>query len=317
MRVEELFMRVPRCVGLYGHIVETYDDVLRYVSLHNGVEDVYVCLYDSNYVIDKVFFDIDSENLRRSHNAFKKLVTRLEEFGIPYIPVFSGRKGFHIYIPIKPWKPPNVETAKAVLRDVQVRLGGDILEVDRHVFGDVRRKVRFPNTLNVNNYCVPLPHDSVDWSLNEIITYSKQPQVIDYDLLPIDIYKLTDVDVIYSYDDEDVINCRYESSPSFKLISKLIRPCLAKHLLVDRDPPHMVRVNLVSELRYLGLTEDQVLSVLRDLNWVDFDESITKYQIHHVYTRKYKPLSCRKLRNYVRCFRCSWFYWYGVVVKPW
>ena len=318
MRAEDLFGRFPRCVGLYGEVVSSWGEMKRYVELHNGVTDVYVCLYDQSLTIDKIFFDLDSPVLQNALFSLRELVKRLEELNLPYIPLFSGRKGFHVYIPVKPWTPPNIETAKAVLRDVQESLAGNIREADKHVFGDVRRKVRFPNTLNNGNYCVPLPPEGVWWPLSKIIDYAKQPHEVDYNLTPVDLLKLSDVEEVSVPARHDLEpEATYTSLPSFRLVARMIRPCVARVLAVDKEPPHMVRVDLVAELRYLGFTEEQVFEVIKGLGWRDFDEKVTRYQIHQIYSRKYRPPSCHKLKDFVRCSRCGWFYWYGTVNKPW
>jgi len=311
------FFRFPRCVGLYGDMASSERELLKYVELNNGLTDVYVCLYDVSYTIDKVFFDIDSHSLDRSFDAVKKLARRLEEYSLPYIPVFSGRKGFHVYIPVKAWTPPNIETAKAVLRDIQKSLAGDIKEADRHVFGDVKRKVRFPNTLNNGCYATPLPLDFTRWTLSDIVGFAKEPHDIEYDVKPTDLLALTEMEILYRDYAEDDVTASYDSMPRFRLVSKLLRPCLAKYLAVEKDPPHMVRLNLVAELRYLGFTEDQVVELIGELGWRDFDERVTRYHVHHIYERKYKPLTCRRLRDFVPCWNCGWFYWWGVYRKPW
>jgi len=320
MRAEDLFKRMPRCVGLYGDIVNTWEELLRYVSVHNGVEDVYVCLYDTSLTIDKIFFDIDSFSLDRAFDAVKKLISRLDDYDLPYIPVFSGKKGFHVYIPIKPWKPPNIETAKAVLRDIQESLAGDIKEADRHVFGDVRRKVRFPNTLNSTNYATPLPPDFTSWSLSQVIDWAKTPKNVEYDVKLVDIETLTDIDVTHYnnyYSSRQAPTSTYNAPISVQSVLRLLRPCVAEVLLKDREPPHMVRVDMVAELMWLGFTEEQIVEFIKMLGWVDFDEKTTRYQVHHIFSRKYRPLSCSKLKDFVRCTKCGWFYWWGVYEKPW
>jgi hypothetical protein len=317
VRVEELFRRMPRCVGLYGDVVDKWEELLRYVSLHSGVEDVYVCLYDTSLTIDKIFFDIDSSSLDNAFDAVKRLLRRLEELDLPYIPVFSGKKGFHIYIPVKPWKPSNIETAKAVLRDVQESLAGDIREADKHVFGDVRRKVRFPNTLNNSNYATPLPSHFTSWSLSQVIDWSKKPRDVDYDAKPIDLEVLTDVDVHYYDHNSHQLASTYTAPVSAVSVLRLLRPCVAEALLSDKEPPHMLRVEMVSELMWLGFTEEQVVGFIKTLGWSDFDEKVTRYQVHNIFSRMYKPLTCSKLRDFVRCRGCGWFYWWGVYDKPW
>jgi len=172
LRVEDLFARFPRDVfdfvngKGFRRPIYTPDELKKFVELLNGVKPVYVSLYDHSFVIDKVFFDFDSEtDLSLAFEDVKAFVKRLEDHNYQYISLFSGRKGFHVYVLMKPWHPPNTETAKAVLRDVQHSLAGDLATCDRNVFGDVKRLVRYPNTLNKSCYCVPLPRDFVDLSI--------------------------------------------------------------------------------------------------------------------------------------------------------
>jgi len=320
MKAKELFNRFPRCVGLYGDLVYNEKELERYVNVSNGIRDTYVCLYDVNYVIDKIFLDVDSYFLDRSFDAVKTIVKRLESMDLPYIPVFSGKKGFHIYIPTKPWIPPNIETAKAVLRDVQESLAGDIKEADKHVFGDVKRKVRYPNTLNSNSYATPLPHDFVSWNISKIIDYSKEPHDLDYDVKPVDLLRLTDIEITFrEYENKDVLSS-YDAPVSVYSVLRLLRPCVSEILLNNKDPPHAIRFDLVAELRFLGFSEEQVVEFIKMLSWEDFDEKTTRYQVHQIYRRGYMPLSCKRLQDYVdhkRCLKCNYFYWWGVYKKPW
>jgi len=320
MKVNDLFRKFPRCVGLYGDLVYSEEELNRYVEVSNGVRDTYVCLYDTKCIIDKIFLDIDSYFLDKSFEAVKKIVKRLESMNIPYIPVFSGKKGFHIYIPTTDWVPPNIETAKVVLRDVQESIAGDVKEVDKHVFGDVKRKVRYPNTLNGNNYATPLPLDFTSMSLSDIVDYAKTPHDITYDVKPINLLKLTDVELNFrEYEDVDV-QSKYDAPVSVLSVLRLLRPCVADVLLKDKEPPHLLRVDLVAELRFLGFTEEQVVNFIRLLGWQDFDEKITRYQVSQIFRRGYLPLTCRRLQDFVehrKCLGCNYFYWWGVYKKPW
>lgn len=315
MTYRNLFNRFPREFGRGRTTVNSYDELVRRIELHNGLRDVFVSLYDTNFVIDKIFFDIDSKNLNRAFFDTRILIGRIEKCGYPYIPVFSGRKGFHIYIPIMPWKAPNLETAKTILRDIQEKLAGDIESADKHVFGDIRRLVRYPNTLNGNNYCVPLPHDFVYWDVEKIVEYSKTRHDIEYefDVLP-SIEAMTDLD-LRDYDTNRSFKTifRYDLPGRFRLASRLLRPCVAQLLAVDRDPPHEIRMDLVAELMWLGWSEEKILEVIRDLNWIDFDPNITMYQIKQIFRKRYLPLSCKRIRYFTKCMDCGWWYWWGSV----
>jgi DNA primase large subunit len=86
-------------------------------------------------------------------------------------------------------------------------------------------------------------------------------------------------------------------------------------LVEDRDPPHMVRIDFVSELMFLGFNQEQVFHVIRELKWSDFNVKTTRTQIKQIYERKYLPPSCLKLKDFVSCSSCGWFYFWGDVLN--
>jgi hypothetical protein len=314
VRAEDLFNRFPREVDYPRKVVYNANELKRFVELTNGIKAVYVALYDVTYTIDKVFFDFDSTDLRLAFDDVKTFIKRLEQFNYPFIPVFSGRKGFHIYVLMRPWTPPNVETAKAVLRDIQHSLAGDLVTCDRQVFGDIKRLARYPNTLNKSNYCVPLPYEFTNWSVGQIIDYAKSPKSIDYDITnvpSIDAF----IDNIHEYTDEPgelrPLHDPVDMPPSLQLVKPLIRPCVFEAVTTDPEPPHIVRVALVTELMYYGWSKESVHELIRRLRWRDYDNKVTKYQIDQIYRKKYLPPSCHKLRHFVRCTNCGWIYFYN------
>ena len=315
MRVEDLFNKFPREVGYPRRIVNNVCELKKYVELNNGIRGVYVSLYDLTYTIDKFFFDFDSVDLNQAFEDVKLFINRLEEYNYPYIPVFSGRKGFHVYVLVKPWTPVNIETARAVLRDVQYKLAGGIATVDRHVFGDVKRLTRYPNTLNKSNYCVPLPHDFVKWTLRGVIDYAKEPRVVEYDVkvIPgIDAY-IDNIDNI-NYGEEEKVSPLHDPvdfPPSLLLVKPLLRPCVFEAITTDQDPPHIVRMTMVCELMYYGWSKKSIHELIKKLKWRDYDSKKTQYQINHIFKRSYLPPSCYKLKHFVKCTNCGWFYFYN------
>jgi hypothetical protein len=314
MKVMELFDKFPREVDLKRKIVYNLSHFLNYIQLNNGIKGVYTSLYDLNLHIDKIFFDIDNQDLQKAKEDTILLIKRLNEYKLPYIVLFSGKKGFHVYIPTKSWQAPNLETARYVLKRIQYTLSNGIKSVDRHVIGDVRRLVRIPNTLNKNNYCVPLPDTFIYWSISKIIDYAKSPHDINYEIKPVDVRQLVDFDFDYIQYNIDIdLPKQWNLPSSFKLVIPLIRPCLAQKLIEDRDPPHMVRLALVCELMWLGFSQEQIYHIIRELNWSDFNPKITRYHIKHIFEHKYLPPSCEKLKQYTNCKNCNWFYFWDKV----
>jgi hypothetical protein len=315
MRAEELFSRFPRDVDYPRKVVSSHAELRRFVELTNGLRPVYVALYDSSFTIDKAFFDFDSElDLASAFEDVKAFIKRLEEHGYPYIPLFSGRKGFHVYVLMKPWAPPNLETAKAVLRDIQQNLAGDLVTCDRQVFGDVKRLVRYPNTLNKTCYCVPLPRDFVGWSLHQIIDYAKSPHEVEYDVscLPgVEAF----VDDVHEYNSSSArlspLHGAVDMPPSLQLVKPLLRPCVFEAITTDPDPPHALRVALVSELMFYGWSKESILELIRRLRWSDYDSKKTKYQVEQIMRRGYLPPSCYRLKPLVKCTECGWVYFYN------
>jgi len=252
-----------------------------------GSDQYIVSLYDLSLTIDKVFFDFDSTSLQHVFDEVKLFIKKLNDYNLQYIPVFSGQKGFHIYVLMKPWRPPNTETARAVLRDIQVKLAGSFTTADRHVFGDVRRLVRFPNTLNKTNYCVPLPYDFTSWTIEEIIRYAKEPHNIDYNIRDIPGIEAF-IDEVHDYIGEDTgkltpLHDFYDMPPRLHLIKELIRPCVFEAVTTDPEPPHIVRMALVTELMYYGWSRDSIYELIKSLKWRDFDPKTTKYQIDQIF----------------------------------
>ncbi|MCW1309281.1 MAG: hypothetical protein QXP04_01165, partial [Candidatus Nanoarchaeia archaeon] len=265
-----LFLFFPLEVGKRRKVVYNKHELLNEVRLLNGIDDVFVSLY-SGLNINKIFFDFDSKNLEEAFADVRSFVQKLNSINLPYIPIFSGRKGFHIYIPLKNWVAPNEETAKAFLREVQERLAGEYTTFDRHVAGDVRRLVRFPNTLNGNCYATPLPYDFVKWDISEIIDYAKSPHEIEYNI-PI----LPEVFQFFNLEKRESSRIRLSNERRIRCVlevrhlKELIRPCIFEEV-IGQNPPHMVRFDMVTELKELGYDIETIVNLCSSLGWIDFD----------------------------------------------
>ena len=81
-------------------------------------------------------------------------------------------------------------------------------------------------------------------------------------------------------------------------------------MIQDPEPAHEVRTDFVAELYWLGYSEDEVVEIIRKLNWKDFDEKLTRYHVHKIFEKGLLPMSCSKLRNFVKCVKCGWFYYW-------
>lgn len=300
MKIYDLYNRFPREAGIYRKVVNSMEELLQHK---------YTSLYSLDGIIDKAFIDFDSPNLQEAYIDIRMATVRVNELKLPYIPIFSGRKGFHLYVLFKPWKPSNTETAKAFLRTLQNYIAGGLRTADRTVFADVRRIVRIPNTLNNTRFCVPLP--SLEMSLSEVLDWATEPRDVEY-YIP-ELPEISSIPIECHYHSEfKPLDCT--TPATFKLISRLIRTCVAEVLATDPEPPHLIRLNFVAELMWLGYKESEVLKIIEELRWLDYNQKSTEYYVHHIYSRKYNPLSCSRLREIgVRCTNCGWRYWWTLM----
>jgi len=284
---------------------------------------VYVSLYDTNVevTIDKFVFDLDCKtNLNKALEDTIVLVDRLKKKNIPCSVIFSGSKGFHVYGLLKP-KKLSRDIATYYLDHLQRELSKEIESVDAHLIGDIRRMIRVPNTLNNNHYCAPLPINFQEMSPKEILDYSTRIRTYRLhfthgklkaiqDLVNIEFPQKRNIEVQDDILPQDTINI--SSVPDIEILKELIRPCVFE-AVTSANPPHVVRLNLVSELMFLGFSEDQVLEIIKNLNWEDFDERATRYQIKKIFEKKLKPYSTSKLCQILGC-ECEvneGYYWWS------
>lgn len=306
-----LFPFYPREYGIYRERVNTLSEFSKRVALDNGIKDVYVSVYDLSCTIDKVVFDIDSVFLTEALKEARKLYQNLAEFSIPTIPIFSGRKGFHIYALLEPWKPSDLVTAKEALRILSKKFTNGFRFVDPHLVGNVAALIRVPNTQHQRGiYCTYLRPEELD-SLDNVLKFCRSSRSVIYDLPQRPkISELIEIPQV----ENKISRFRNETFPRNKLSASLakniLRPCLYEAILKP-NPPHIIRIELVSELLALDYSEEDVVAFIKSLNWQDFNEEITAKQVHQIYSREYLPFSCNKLREVVSCSECGWRYWWN------
>jgi len=326
--VDFLFGIFPREIGIpnplqknsfYRREINNSRELHRYLTVMMGSnKGVYVSLYDTNVeiTIDKFVFDIDCKtNLNKALEDTILLVDRLKKKNIPCSVIFSGSKGFHVYGLLKP-KKLSRDIATYYLAHLQRDLSKGIETVDGHLIGDLRRMIRVPNTMNDNHYCAPLPTNFQKMTPEEILNYSTRVRTrtlhFTHGILK-SIPELVDINFSQRISNEAqsiALQDTISSVPDIEILKELIRPCVFE-AVTKPNPPHIVRLDLVSELMFLGFSEDQVLEIIKDLDWEDFDERATKYQIKKIFEKKLKPCSNSKLCEVLGCDTNEGYYWWS------
>ena len=323
-----LFGRFPREVANPNRwLVNSIPEMRRFIDYNNGITDIYVSLYSSNYVIDKIYFDFDygPSVLDDTKKVYKWLMDK--DYSV--IPVVSGKKGYHLYAITKP-KIYGVQ-AKLLLtkatysiiksvfgsfrQEVHIKPDGKQVRVLRNseriigpdptCIGDVRRITRVPNTLRPPenlNYCTYLPPDDfLKMTEADVIDHMKEKHSytykIDYSFAPLLTDFEFDLDKKIEAKQWESIGCSSTiatSNPNL-FLEQIIRPCLYRHI-ISIHPSHDVRVATTIDLLNFGYSPEEILDLYSTLGWEDFEEGLCLSQIKSC--KKYEPYSCSKLRKY-------------------
>jgi len=281
-------------------LIHSEGEFIKYVDENNGKRDVYTSVYPLTGEIDKIFWDLDGKGALQDA---KVLYTHLKKQGFVVVVVVSGKKGFHLYLLLKPKK---YESAKALLTAVTYSIlaeafkGRTEVSVDPHPIGDVRRICRVPNTLRPPenlNYCTYLPEDFLDWNEEQVAIHMKSPHVYDWDFRG-KYPTLNDFEIAgqVKIDSFKPVGNQTPMLPDDgnEFLKRILRPCLYRNILVS-EPRHDVRVATTVDMLDAGLNSETIFNAFSKLGWADWDAKITRYQIEHC--RYLKPFSNRRLRE--------------------
>lgn len=283
--------------------------------------------------VNNLFSDFDDKN--KPENAQLdtiKFIKFCQSEELPFINSFSGSKGFHHFIRLKPSVHPYDEELKTKIRAVHNWLK------DKREFRTMdgkckepRRLCRIPYSRYVregkhrqyevgNTYCIPMkPAEILDLSIDEIVKRAHAPTLyvpeLDEPKLDLDGFlKQFSIDIReYSadkevVDGERVVTTReYEEvqSDDFHEFIKALIPRMCVHNdLFGRNPLHSARRMTVTQLREIGYDFSQVVQLFEEMGkrfgWVDrMFRNRRIYQIKHIYFRHppYKHDTCGKIKN--------------------
>jgi len=283
--------------------------------------------------VGNLFTDFDDkEKPENAQLDTIKLIEFCQKEGLPFINSFSGSKGFHHFIRLKPSVHLYDEELKAKTRAVHNWLK-DKLEL-RTMDGmckEPRRLCRVPMSryareekhkqyLIGDTFCCPVKAEEVvDNSIYEIIENARAPTLfipnlpeakLDLD----DLIEKFGIDILeYAADKEliegeRIVSTReYSSVPDddfHELIKALIPRMCVHNDLFSRNPTHPTRRMTVIQLKEIGYSFGQVVELFEKMSetfrWVDrMFRSRRIYQIKHIYFHvpEYKHDTCGKIKN--------------------
>ena len=311
------FNSFPREVGIRW-VTNSWKGFLNYILSQNGKSDVYTSLYDG-VVIDKLFFDLDGSDSLRVAQEFTD-----EWRELPVIAVASGKKGIHLYIPVKPLRMDGKKerVVKNYLRSISLGLMNEVFGkipscVDTHVIGDLRRLVRVPGTLRPpenETMCKILPNGRWrQWSESDLHEFISVTCLEHHDIKAVETFPRADLDDCekftittiscdnpHHYDDMPIPITFTPRNQRKSMLSMVLRPCTHHHATLY-EAPHWARYALVTELAERDFTRGEILSIIAQIGWDDYDPEITAQQVDHILMNGYRTPSCKRLLQQGRC----------------
>lgn len=237
------------------------------VNNNNGIKDLYRTIYEytrhvegQNAMIDKVYLDFDPTD--KDPNGFidvKKVSHYLSLKNISHKVFFSGR-GFHIFVETKKVKANELINPQVAIRNFAEEISDEAdCEMDWQVVGDLMRVARIPNTLNLRTrlFCIPLSIEELGLSIEDIQSMAgkQRKKTFDYVGEPIDLRD-------YDNGINSPTYSQHIADLSDNIDIKNIPTCVAA-ALQKGDPNHQERYMIITCLRDLGYSSEDVREILR------------------------------------------------------
>jgi hypothetical protein len=267
------------------------------------------------YGIEKLFFDFDHPEPHKAWVEAKDLVKNLESRGLEPLMVYSGRKGYHVYIYLK--EEIGVDLPEHKLKALygvlqKVALNGQKYEtLDPAVMGDIKRLARVPYTVHEKSgrHCI-----MVD-------TYGGTQQIMD-----LEKYREGGLGLKQVYRALELVNKEEKTKKIVEARSKAKhiqaktegktyqpkgygpRPCIFEALengSLQGGDGHLMRLAIVAELRANGWDKNRIIEAFN--HTPDFNRKITDEQVTHAVKKGYTPFKCDTIKSLGYCIRekCS------------
>lgn len=264
--------------------------------------------------IDKLFYDIDIplwmrgkvDAIEVTRGPTQKLYLWLVSHGFTVVAVFSGSKGFHIYVLLesetydtdkedepKPLRDALIGAASYIVRAALTP--EEIVYVDPSVLGDVKRISRIPNTLRPPKnevYCIQLPHDWTLMTNCEIKILAKTPTYYEYDWTP--KFKLSELPSAKSIKREKSERDATMAIPTKldPLIKKTLRKFLPLHIRKNIATANPDRFTRRTGVRILleHFKPDEVVKICSHLGWENFNFATTRQRVFSIAGENYVTL---------------------------
>jgi len=266
-----MFLKFPREIATpKRQVVWNLREFISTINRLNTKKNLYTSLYaytcDGNNVnfdkpiIDKIFFDLDGKSAK---DDLYQILDKTENYK-KFI-VFSGG-GFHLYLLTKDRVFRNPNTAKSTILYYQEEFTKDfdLKSLDRHVFGDIRRITRIPNTYNLKRkkFCIPILEKEIE--LAEELSQQQRGEKLSRFIEGKKLLKLKEISEDFYFEcktfteDLDL----YEHDYKGEIELKNVPPCIEK-LLEKKKLGWQERTVLILFLKENAYFINETLSILK------------------------------------------------------
>lgn len=246
------------------------------------------------------------------------LVSLCQEKGVPVISVFSGM-GVHCHVLFQ----ERVEPVKEKISISNWLIDeADLGTYDRQIVTDTRRVLRVPNSHRFDAgeptgiWCIPLTEKEVlQNTLEELLERCSSPKSIPEK----DRYEhqnRPEMQVVEGYEESEedyrgIVDIDGDIDDVPEMAEWIVRNCIDTPCVAERflgsNPHHMVRFNGVVSLYQSGFKPDEVRDIIRKMNWIDYDEGITRKMTDQIWNRKYSENKCSTLQRLGLCVQSPEF----------
>lgn len=331
------FLSVPRAFGNPRQYIAkdgnpvVYDKkiLIDLINKNNKINDVFVSANRFLSFIDrkpfqiemsKIFLDFDGK-MNPPIDALKdmrKVTDYYDEVGIPYLPVYSGCKGFHVYVPLKPKVYTNGRWLKDVVRSCMLQLKRElgIETIDPAVATPTKLcRVLYSTHPKTGRICQPLPKYEIIESrffnrpIEKLINYNLIDSLENKRYLTLEEY----IDYLDIDPEEEIIKLRESfalkveqinyGNPDDQFLQEVLHyPCLINAIIGVENATHFARFMCCIHLKRLGYDPLWVFKFFKQRLYFDhMNEEECRYQINNIFQNDYIFPSCRRIQEEGMC----------------
>lgn len=321
--LKHFFSSYPREIAVPTRIkVNDIKGFFQVIEQNHFKNSIFTNLYqitNQKVLIDKLWIDFDGANQYLLTKEVKKTIERFLSLGIKrknILIVFTGKKGYHLYVKMKPIKL-DIETTRAMLHYILSYVTLDLKTPDRPIFSDVRRITRVAGIQRPEkSICFVLDNENFDTfpSINEYLDFykynysymiskgNKQMKKLKSSMFSIkELHKKIkeenfEIDELVTFREEDKISYldpieKKERSKKIKgkAYTEFLKKILPDDLFYSINSPnpiHRDRIRFAKKLLDMDFDVPFVIEIISTLRWIDYDPTITEKNVRYI-KRKY------------------------------